>query len=126
MKLRIKGNSLRLRVAPSEVPRLLKTGRIEETIHFGPQKDSSWTYDLEHADLETEISLRHQPGEVAVLLSTPAARAWAGSDQVAIEAILETGQGPLTLLVEKDFACLDQSDQDNEDTFPNPNSEGPC
>ena len=126
MKLRIKGNSLRLRVAPSEVPRLLQTGRIEETIHFGPHKDSSWTYALEHAANETEISLRYQPGEVAVVLSTPTALAWANSDQVAIEGALENGQGQLTLLVEKDFACLDQSDQDNEDTFPNPNSEGPC
>ena len=32
MKLRIKGNSLRLRVSRSEVTRLIDTGHIEETI----------------------------------------------------------------------------------------------
>jgi hypothetical protein len=29
-------------------------------------------------------------------------------------------EGLLDLIVEKDFACLDQSDEDNTDTFPNP------
>jgi hypothetical protein len=30
------------------------------------------------------------------------------------------GNRSLDLIVEKDFACLDLSDADNEDTFPNP------
>ncbi len=48
MKLRIKGNSLRLRVSPSEVARLLETGRIEETIHLSSDQNASLTYALEH------------------------------------------------------------------------------
>ena len=35
MKLRIKGNSLRFRVSPSELMRLLESGRLEESIRFG-------------------------------------------------------------------------------------------
>jgi hypothetical protein len=34
--------------------------------------------------------------------------------------------GSLGLLIEKDFACLDRSDKDNEDTFPNPNAGKQC
>ena len=29
--------------------------------------------------------------------------------------------GTLDVLLEKDFACLDRSDEENSDTFPNPN-----
>ena len=36
------------------------------------------------------------------------------------------GNRSLDLIVEKDFACLDLSDADNEDTFPNPNSGAIC
>jgi len=125
MKLRIKGNSLRLRVGKSEVSRLLDTGRIEETIHFSARQDAHWTYALEHAAGKTSISLRYQAGEVTVVLSTHAARAWAEGEQVGIEGVLETGQEPLTVLVEKDFACLDRNDESNQDTFPNP-KDGPC
>ena len=34
--------------------------------------------------------------------------------------------GTLALLIEKDFACLDGSEADNEDTFPNPNDGTSC
>jgi len=34
--------------------------------------------------------------------------------------------GSLALLIEKDFACLDRSEEDNEDTFPNPNTGTKC
>ena len=37
MKLRIKGNSLRLRISRSEVARLLEGDCLEETIHFAPE-----------------------------------------------------------------------------------------
>ena len=34
--------------------------------------------------------------------------------------------GSLFLLVEKDFACLDRSDEDNQDTFANPHAGATC
>lgn len=49
MKLRIKGNSLRLRVSRSEVAKLLKGQRVEETIHFAPQSAAPLSYALEQA-----------------------------------------------------------------------------
>ena len=41
MKLRIQGNSLRLRITPSEMARLLANGRIEETICFSSDPNSA-------------------------------------------------------------------------------------
>ena len=125
MKLRIKGNSLRLRVSPSEMARLLETGRIEETIHFARQEDARLTYALEHAATGEELSIRYRPQEVAVVLSTEGARKWAAGEQVGMSAVLDIWVGQLELLVEKDFACLDRK-EGNEDTFPNPNRGKTC
>jgi hypothetical protein len=43
----------------------------------------------------------------------------------APNAILVTDQ-LLSLAIEKDFACLDHNDAENEDTFPNPNLAAAC
>jgi hypothetical protein len=50
-----------------------------------------------------------------------AVRPWAFTDQISIE-----GEQPLDsqtssrILIEKDFACIDGTDEENADTFPNP------
>jgi hypothetical protein len=121
MKLRIKGNSIRFRVSRSEVECLLQTGRIEETIHFGQDKDAKLTYALEHALSLHEISLRYQAGEVTIVLSSQALQRWADAqEQVGVYGRAEVSEGELIMLVEKDFACLDGTEAENEDTFPNP------
>ena len=126
MKLRVKGNSLRLRVAPSEMARLLDTGRIEETVRFASQPDAKLTYALEHVPAEQDISVRYRPQEVTVVLSTENARKWAQSEQVSVSGTVDIGQETLDLLVEKDFACLDRSDEDDKDRFSNPKSNVSC
>ena len=125
MKLRIKGNSMRLRVSPSEMKRLLSAGRIEEVIHFGPAPDARLTYALEQAPSEDEMTVRYRPQEVTVILSAEHARAWAEGDEVGIYGSFNVGNGQLELVVEKDFACLDKKDG-NEDTFPNPKGAQAC
>jgi len=125
MKLRIKGNSMRLRVSPSEMKRLISAGRIEEVIHFGPEPDARLTYALEQAASNQQIAVRYRPQEVTVVLSTENALNWAEGDEVGIYGVLDVGNGQLTLAVEKDFACLD-SNEGNEDTFANPKSTQLC
>lgn len=127
MKLRIKGNSLRLRVSCSDVDRLLEKGRIEETIHFGFDAEARLTYALEHTNASQEIAALHRAREVAIVLSSVSARQWAASpEQVGIYGSVCVRNGELALLVEKDFACLDDANADNEDTFPNPNVGAVC
>jgi hypothetical protein len=121
MKLRIKGNSLRLRLTRSEVVKLLDIGHIEETIHFGPDEQSRLTYCLQVEPDLTSATLRYQRPEVVVVLPTKEATTWAQDNQVGMYATVDVGpRGTLDLIVEKDFACLDGSDADNLDTFPNP------
>jgi len=47
MKLRIKGNTLRVRVSRSEVARLLAADLLEETIYFTPEPTAKLTYALQ-------------------------------------------------------------------------------
>jgi hypothetical protein len=125
MKLRIKGNSMRLRISPSEMKRLLSEGRIEETIHFCPEPDARLTYALEQSASKIEMAVRYRPQEVTVILSTENARSWAEGDEVGIYGSFNVGHGQLELVIEKDFACLDRR-EGNEDTFPNPKGAQAC
>jgi hypothetical protein len=125
MKLRIKGDSLRFRLSPSEISRLLQFGRIEDTVHFGPEDDGKLTYALVmNAELPGQgesMKVLHSPHVVSVVVAAAEVTAWANGTQVGIYAELDTGAAKLELAVEKDFACLDQGSADNQDTFPNPN-----
>ena len=122
MKLRIKGNSLRFRVTRSELDTFPKDGRIQETVCLGPHEQSHLSYALEHNDRTESVTVRYDPPALTAALPTSDAEQWAGSDQVGIYATLDFGpRGTLDLIIEKDFACLHGSDQENRDAFPNPN-----
>ena len=126
MKLRIKGNSLRLRISQSELARLVEGGSIEDTIHFAPAADAKLTYALHVASADPDISVEYLPQLVTVVLSSRAVTRWATSDDVGIYGSVETGVEPLTWSVEKDFACLDGDGPLDEDAFPNPNAGSAC
>lgn len=121
MKLRIKGNSIRLRVSRSELSGFSSGAPIAETVYFGAAPGAQLTYALLHrADID-KLALEYQPGRFDVVMPSSMARMWAETDQVGIAASVDLGaNGTLTILVEKDFACLDRTDGENADTFPNP------
>jgi len=121
MKLRIQGNSSRLRVSRLELASFSDTGVLEETVRFGRGEKAKLTYLLMRSTDGADVDVMSSDGRVAVLLSAGTALTWAETEQVGISADVDLGaQGTLSILVEKDFACLDRSDADNADTFPNP------
>ena len=121
MKIRMKGNSLRLRVGRSELARFLEDGYIDETIHFAAAPVASFTCTLEVApQSDRATTVRYKPCEVGVVLTPEQVRLWQRDDQVGIYTHIDLGAGrTLEIIVEKDFACLDGSD--SLDTFDNPN-----
>jgi len=127
MKLRIKGNSIRLRLGRSEVSRLNDGERIEESIRLAPEAGAKLTYGLEQApDLE-RMTLRYRPTEFTILVPQKLVAVWAAGEQVGLYDSVDLGSGEtLDLMVEKDFACLDVSDEENVDTFPNPIAGAVC
>ena len=127
MKLRIKGNSLRLRVSRSELARFQAGQRIEETIHFTAAPDATLTYALESASNPPPVTVRYGSREVTVVLSQDQARIWGAQSEIGVYTTLDMGPaGSLEVAVEKDFACLDRSDEDNGDTFANPLTGAAC
>ncbi len=130
MKLRIKGDSLRLRVSPSEMNCLVSTGRIEDTVHFGASPEARLTYALESAvtvePAPDRISVRHTPTEVAVLIAKTQISEWAAGPAVGMYGKVKVGDRQLEIAVEKDFACLDGEESQNQDTFPNPKQGSAC
>jgi hypothetical protein len=127
MKLRIKGNTLRVRVSRSEVTRLLADDCLEETIYFAPEPSARFTYALRQEPSLSKPAVQYTENKVMILMPVAQATAWGVTDQVGIAEEISLGNlGSLGLLIEKDFACLDRGDEENEDTFPNPNAGAAC
>lgn len=121
MKLRIRGNSLRLRLTQGEVQALAETGRVEDTTSFGV---SRLVYSLALVDLPgaravtAHLGSTPQESRIDVHVDPRTGRAWATSDTVGIEGV----DDPLRILIEKDYACLkERPHEDDADAFPNPN-----
>lgn len=118
MKLRIKGNSIRLRLTQGEVDRLASAGAVEERVEFGTGK-AFLTYSVAVSADAAEISANYNDNKITVTLPKSAADVWTNSDEVGLEA--ETAG--LKVAVEKDFACLKtRAGEDESDMFPNPDA----
>ncbi len=127
MKLRITSNSLRFRITRSDLANLISFRRIEETLYLAADEQGRFTYALEHEPRLTRAELRYQPRHIVIVLPTSDTRAWAENDQVGIYARVDLpARRGVDLIVEKDFACLDLSDSENLDKFPNPNMGAVC
>ena len=116
MKLRMHGNSLRLRLNRAEVARLAETGLVEEVVQFAPEV--AFRYALETAADGDGPRALYADGGVRVLVPAAAAREWASTERVAISG----EQATLNILVEKDFQCLHGESELDADAFPNPAS----
>ena len=122
MKLRIDGDSLRLRLNRSDVQRFRETGTSTESIRFC--SGSELTYMLETSSELTRIEARYRQDCIRVLVPLDMAQEWASSDQVSLSVDRAEGSGP-ALLIEKDFQCLygDRTNpNDDADVFPNPSA----
>ena len=74
MKLRIRGNSIRLRLLRSEVERFGETGRIAETIQFGASPATQLIYALEADSEARHISANYADNKVTVTIPEKTAR----------------------------------------------------
>lgn len=127
MKVRIHGDSLRFRASRSEVTRLLAGDCLEETIHFAPQANAKFTYALRRDPSVSTLTVQYTQDSVAILIPADQANTWGVTEQVGIAGDVSLGDiGSLSLLIEKDFACLDQNEEENQDAFPNPNADKAC
>ena len=126
MKLRLRGNSLRLRLNRSEVADLIRTGTLEEAVAFGPHPEQRLVYavGLVPGGEEMAPTASLEGARVLVQLPLAAAQAWAEGDMVGLYA--ETDWG-LKIAVEKDFKCLEpRTHEDESDAFDHPGGTSHC
>jgi hypothetical protein len=100
MKLRIHQNSLRIRLSEDEVGKLLAARRLENRICFGTDGVLAYTIGLSLNVDTARVSFDGK--ELRVDLAELLVKAWGDGGEVGIHENLETPEGPLELLIEKD------------------------
>lgn len=114
MKLRISGNSLRLRLTRSEVEEFAATGSHENSIDLA---GGTLTYRLERTD-NGEFRASLTGDTITVSVPATAADRWTETEDVAVDA---PTNGGLKIIIEKDFACLKPREgEDTDDHYPHP------
>lgn len=122
MKLRLRENSIRLRLLRTEVARLLETGEVAEKIVFGVNPAETLIYAVRATDGTREVAARFAGNCIEILIPSGTAKNWAETDEVGLYAEQKIDDSMnLKISVEKDFVCTERpADADNRDTFPHP------
>jgi hypothetical protein len=119
VKLRIKGDSLRLRLTQGEMRSLAEQGAVEDRVSF--PGGAALRYRLEADRHRSEISVTYKDNIITFLLPRQLAERWCGSDLVTLSATETTPAGELRIVLEKDWACLaPREGEDESDQFPHP------
>jgi hypothetical protein len=106
MKLRIQGNSLRLRLSAQEVAQFAQTGRVEEAVIFGPEPGQSMLYVLTQREAVAAITVEFTGKAILVCVSESAAAAWTANSHTRLASVVANGTAHgLQVLVETDLDC---------------------
>lgn len=101
MKLRIRGQELRIRTDPEEMRRLASTGRIEDRILLAPNRPL--IYRLSVASGAHALGVAFDDNVIEVRLPEAEAMRWCSTDLVGLSGTQQNGALELTVSVEKDF-----------------------
>jgi len=112
MKLRVKSNSIRYRLTKSDVADLSTKGILTEKVNFG---ENQFVYELQITD-QQELTAAFKDSTITLYKPSAMLNELAETDKVGFESNTST----LHLLVEKDFTCLDNVEEDQSDNYPNP------
>jgi hypothetical protein len=120
VKIRIKDNSIRLRLTRSEVDLMLDSGVVTSKTTFPSGREFHYT--LASNPASVNITASYFDNEIRVQLPTEMTLAWTKTEQIAIksEQVIDDGER-LSILIEKDFACLaPRTNEDEADMYPHP------
>jgi len=118
MKLRIRGNTVRLRLEKGEVNTFAADSQVVDRAPLSIA--TPLEYGLRIGDLD-ELTLHFTGQELIIVVPRSVAQAWTDSDQVGIEAQVAVGQDSVKILIEKDFRCLHKRPgEDESGNYPHP------
>ncbi|OEK04877.1 DUF7009 family protein [Roseivirga misakiensis] len=107
MKIRVNGNSVRLRLAPNEVSELVQTGNVSDVCYF---PNGNFTYGV-RATSTSKMNASFVNGYISIHIPDTQLKGWDENDKVGFEHTTPEG---LFILVEKDFKCLQPRKHENE------------
>jgi hypothetical protein len=118
MKIRIKENSIRLRLTKSEVDLFLSEGYYSQNCRIGTV---SLRYTLKSSDDIDNLIATFDNNEITVSMPSSFLSEWNVPTKIGFtHSINLDKESSLLIKVEKDFACLDKTDEDQSDNYPNP------
>jgi len=112
MKIRIKGNSIRYRLTKTDVSTFDRDGYLEETTSFGTQV---FKYALQRSP-NGVLTSDFDNSCITIYMPLEMAHEWTNTDRVGFEST----NNQISLLIEKDFVCLDNITEDQSDNYPHP------
>ena len=120
MKLRIKGNFVRYRLTKSEVENFSKDGYLEESTNF---LSGELKYVLKAKKGIDQLEVDYENNTITLYFPDAEKLTWFQTEKVGFKNSMSLPNGQeIGLLIEKDFVCLDDVEEDQSDNFPNPNA----
>ena len=120
MKLRVRDNSIRLRLTQAEVELVRADGLVRGRVPLAGSNNFDYVLESSPATVKSEAHISNNV--LTVRVPEEEILSWSDSDEVSISATqLVDGGDELTILVEKDFACLaPREGEDETDMYPHP------
>jgi hypothetical protein len=116
MKIRIRGNSIRYRLDKKDIQTLQEQQKVEEATTIGAG--------VLHFCIKAKAAGQFiKLEQTAIHLSVPAeqVKQWIETEQVGFSLEFPNPDGSvLNILIEKDFKCLTERDEDESQAFDNP------
>lgn len=121
MKLRIRGDSLRVRVSPDELATLVAGGTVVDTVHFGPSEGDQLRIELVADAAIADLDATFAGRAIRVCVPAEPLRRIAATDEVGLSATKAIGaERSLAILFEKDFRCLVPRAGEEDEGFTRP------
>ena len=118
MKIRIRGNSVRFRLTKSEVKTLCEMGFVEEKTNFN---ESFFSYSIKASEEHEDLHATFRNDSVILFMPKGLLSDWETNEKVGFYHTQSNRNGSaLTLTLEKDFVCMDETVEDQSDNYPNP------
>jgi hypothetical protein len=119
MKLRTKGNTLRLRLTQGEMRALAEQGTVEDRTEF--PGGTALIYRLKRDVKSVDICASYIGNIMEIRVPAAMVARWFDTDLVTLSAAQPLASGELRIVLEKDFACLaPREGEDEADNFPHP------
>ncbi len=118
MKIRIRSNTVRIRLTQSEVDQLCTVGVIMENTPFA---EKELGYGVRMSAEYDELHASFKENHITFYLPKAKGADWHTNDEVGFNNEMELPGGEqLSLLLEKDFTCLTPRGEDETDNYINP------